>query len=387
MSNWHPASYDYLGLPDNMLERSYDEVKEEFSSKLLDIAHLYALNLNKAGYQAKAVLFNHEVLQKKWASEKGINSSGASLPHLARRSRFLRSLITKFPKVYYSFRGLTDKSTWSWQILLSQIKEFKPDILYIFDLHYFTPKFLKEAKKYAGKIVGETCAPIMMPEKNLRSYDLLFSSLPHYVEKFKNMGIPAGYMPYAFESSTIGRIGDVEKKYDCVFTGVLSQGSDKYPLLEGLAQKIKIDFWGHIEPPFDKSSAISKNYHGEAWGMGMFKILSESKIAINCHTKKVGKYYESPYANNVRLFETTGNGAMLITDTKEDLWQFFELGKEIETYNSLDELIDKVRYYLVHEPEREKIAKAGRQRTLKDHTYEERAKKTLEILYDSKILK
>lgn len=381
VSNWHPASFENFKWQNEISKKSYDELKEELSSQLLDIAYLYSLNLNKLGYQAKAILSNHEVLQKKWAKEQGMNFGGISLPHLARRSRFLRSLITKFPKIYYSLRGLADKSTWNWQILLGQIKEFKPDILYIFDLHYFTPKFLKEARKYAGKIVGLISAPIMLPEEYFRNYDLLFSSFPYYVRRFRKMGIPAAYLPFAFESTAWERIGNQGKKYDCGFVGVLSQESDKYPLLEKLAQKVKIDFWGHIQPPFEKSSAVFANYHGEAWGIDMFKIYAQSKIVVNCHTKKVGNYFDHKnYADNVRLYESTGMGAMLITDAKKNLGELFEIGKEIETYNSLEELIEKINYYLEHEEARKKIALAGQKRTLKDHTYEVRAKRLLEII-------
>lgn len=86
---------------------------------------------------------------------------------------------------------------------MARIKEFKPDVLQIFDLHYFTPQFLKEVRKYVGKIIGEISSPIMLLEEYLKNYDLLLSSLPHYVKKFREMGITSTYLPYAFESGIL----------------------------------------------------------------------------------------------------------------------------------------------------------------------------------------
>ena len=54
----------------------------------------------------------------------------------------------------------------------------------------------------------------------------------------------------------------------------------------------------------------------------------------------------------------------------------------MENYNSLDELVEKIKYYLKNDREREKIALAGQKRTLKDHTFFERAKKLLEIVVE-----
>ena len=50
----------------------------------------------------------------------------------------------------------------------------------------------------------------------------------------------------------------------------------------------------------------------------------------------------------------------------------FEPGEEILTYQDEGELLDKVKYYLKHEDEGESIRIAGRQRALKDHTYQRR---------------
>jgi spore maturation protein CgeB len=54
------------------------------------------------------------------------------------------------------------------------------------------------------------------------------------------------------------------------------------------------------------------------------------------------------------------------------LEQFFEIGKEMVVYQDVDDLADKIRYYLRHETEREAIAEAGYRRVLRDHSYAQR---------------
>jgi len=68
------------------------------------------------------------------------------------------------------------------------------------------------------------------------------------------------------------------------------------------------------------------------------------------------------------MFDLPANGVMQISDGGEYLKEFFKVGEEIESYNSQDELIDKIEYYLKNDTAREKIAKAGYRRVIRDYT-------------------
>ncbi len=72
---------------------------------------------------------------------------------------------------------------------------------------------------------------------------------------------------------------------------------------------------------------------------------------------------------NMRMFEATACGALLITEFVNDLPKLWNVGTEIITFKTYSEMIELIRYYLAHPDEREKIAKAGQMRTLKEHTY------------------
>lgn len=70
----------------------------------------------------------------------------------------------------------------------------------------------------------------------------------------------------------------------------------------------------------------------------------------------------------MRLFEATGMGACLLTDRASNLSELFEADREVVTYGSADECVEKALYLLSHDAERESIARAGHARTMKEHT-------------------
>ena len=73
-------------------------------------------------------------------------------------------------------------------------------------------------------------------------------------------------------------------------------------------------------------------------------------------------------------------GALLMTDWKENLHELFEPGKEVVAYRSSDQCAELVRYYLEHDNEREAIARAGQERTLREHTEYQRTQELIEIV-------
>lgn len=80
--------------------------------------------------------------------------------------------------------------------------------------------------------------------------------------------------------------------------------------------------------------------------------------AINLNIEKV--YNTSSI--NIRIVDAMACGGFVLTEAVEDLPRFFEAGRDLETFSSLPELLDKAAYYLDHEHEREAIARSGCQK-------------------------
>ncbi len=81
---------------------------------------------------------------------------------------------------------------------------------------------------------------------------------------------------------------------------------------------------------------------------------------------------------NMRCFEALGTGSFLLTDWVPHIDEVFEDGKHLVLYRSLDEAVDKAKYYLAHDSEREKIAQAGYEHVMANHTIDHRAGVMLE---------
>jgi len=365
---------DFYSKNKEIINKGYNEQKKSLLAEIFGVADFYPSNLIKLGYQAEVVIANNEFLQKQWAKERGIRFTNFSPSFIVSKLPTLNSFIRKRDGIYYPVKNLIFGKNWLCQILIAQIKNFQPDILYILDLNFLPPSFFKKIKKYVKMIVGQIASPLP-PKSYLRNYDLIITSFPHYVEKFRKIGINSEYLKHAFEPKVLRIIGFRKKKYRCTFVGGITFHHNKTDLLEELAKRIDIDFFGYGKERLNKFSPIIPKHHGPIWGKEMYKTLAESEITINRHIDAAENY-----ANNLRLYEATGMGSMLITDMKDNLSEIFEIGKEIETYDSAEELIEKIKYYSKHDKEREAVANAGQKRTLQEHTYESRMKELLNIL-------
>lgn len=100
----------------------------------------------------------------------------------------------------------------------------------------------------------------------------------------------------------------------------------------------------------------------------MVRLFSRSKINLNLsNSSMLGRQQIKG-----RNFEVPGAGGFLLSGQADNLDEYYADGREIVTYSSAEDLLDKAHYYLAHEAERQRIAQAGYQRTLAEHTWHHR---------------
>lgn len=105
----------------------------------------------------------------------------------------------------------------------------------------------------------------------------------------------------------------------------------------------------------------------------LIKMYSRSKISLGFST--IGEIYRTDKPiKQIRLrdFEAPMSGAFYMVEYMEELEEFFDIGKEIVCYYNKADLADKVKYYLSHDSEREKIRQTGYERVKKDHSWQKR---------------
>lgn len=109
---------------------------------------------------------------------------------------------------------------------------------------------------------------------------------------------------------------------------------------------------------------------------------SEYRQAI-CGTKIalcfLSKLNQDTYTR--RNFQIPAMGTFMLSEYTDDLATLFQEGRDAEFFRCKEELVDKVRYYLTHDREREAIAVSGQRRVHADgHDIDARARMVLETV-------
>lgn len=340
---------------------SFDDHRQTLLGQAFGTSDFYSYNLTQLGHKAEDFILNDYILQHQWAAEH-------QLP--VAKSRLMARLQT-LPLAH----RIIGRPGWIQTIALAQIQNYRPDVVYCQDLTVLNPDTLQTVKQHCRLLVGQIASPLPPPHY-LTQFDLIVTSFPHFVGELKTLGVASQYLKLGFEPRVWRQVGTMERTFGVAFIGSYSyyhKGGTQ--LLESVAAQTPIEFWGQGTSRLAPSSAIRQRFHGEAWGLAMYKILAQTRIAINRHIGVAGEY-----ANNMRLYETTGMGAMLLTDEKKNLGDLFKVGEEVVTYTNDQDLVDKIRYYLDHETERQAIALAGQKRTLAEHSYDNRMKELVHII-------
>lgn len=155
--------------------------------------------------------------------------------------------------------------------------------------------------------------------------------------------------------------------------------SPLYRKITGIKKDIEVSFVG--QPHGDRREVIGRlqshgikvNTFGTGWDtrLGfeeMIEMFNRSKINLNLNNASDSRYMQIKGRN----FEVPACGGFLLTGAPENLNEYYSPGVEVVTYNNYEELEQNIRYYLSNEEERNSIANAGYQKTLKYHTFQNR---------------
>lgn len=80
----------------------------------------------------------------------------------------------------------------------------------------------------------------------------------------------------------------------------------------------------------------------------------------------------------LRIFDVLGAGGFLLTNYQAELPAYFEIGKDLDCFESETELVEKCSYYLTHEEERQRIARSGYEKVKNCYSYRNRLEFILE---------
>jgi spore maturation protein CgeB len=337
----------------------YDAQLSSLIDRRFGTSDAYSHHLVQLGHEAREVVCNCVPLQAAWAREHGIAGVSRMAAGLPRRAQ-------------WAARPLLERT------LLAQIEEFDPDVVYLQDLAALWPPVRRKLRKQRRLLVAQI-ASTAPPDAVLRDCDLVITSFPHWVDRLRARGICSEYVPLAFDERILREVNaEGERAFPVTFVGTLNPadyGGGAQRVLERACAELDVSVFGVGAERLPDASAIRRDYRGEAWGSDMYRVLAMSCLTLNRHNDVA-----EGHANNMRLFEATGMGAVLVTEAAPNLAQLFTPGQEVVAYSDADDLVTKVSRLLDDDSERRRIAQAGQRRTLADHTYEKRMPRLVELI-------
>lgn len=373
----------------NLAAQPYAEQLKVHMHNAFERSDFYSEALRAYGVETQEIVADMKPLQCQWARENDVTYNDAN---------------------------------WMTEIVLAQITAYRPEVLFLNTwLPPFDAAFVARARELCPSIrlvlgwVGEAHPGAAY----FAGHDLVLSCALDTVTYLQENGINARHLHHAFEprilerftppatpTADLGFIGhiyfgklyhnnrvrlfyEIAQQVELTVYGELSQVAYSpkgmrgalregyYRVLEGL-KRMGLDAWAQKMPRYAVWQSIQarrpyvpmfallgQHTRPPVFGLEMFRTLAGFRMCLNAHGP-------SAYASNLRLYEATGVGTCLLTDWKPNLGDLFALDTEIVTYRSADEAVEKARYLLDHESERQQIAAAGQRRTLHDHTIAQR---------------
>ncbi len=111
------------------------------------------------------------------------------------------------------------------------------------------------------------------------------------------------------------------------------------------------------------------------WGEELIVLYNQARIVLNISSWDPGRS-----GLNLRVFDVPATGAFLLTDHSAELAQHFDLGQEVETFATPEELRAKIIYYLGHDQAREDVARNGYAKVLGFESYTDKMQLLLKTI-------
>lgn len=165
--------------------------------------------------------------------------------------------------------------------------------------------------------------------------------------------------------------------YATTFLGVKVTSMERRKILDELSGKFNLDLYTDS----DSKELSNVNYRGVVnYYTEMPKVFFLSKINLNMTHRNIRTGIP------LRIFDIMGAGGFVLTNYQEELLDYFIDGRDLVIYENIEDLQDKIRYYLQHEDERQQIAFNGCKAMKEFHNYSLRIDKIMKIVFGTNIV-
>ncbi len=242
--------------------------------------------------------------------------------------------------------------------------EFRPNIIISFkgEIPFEAVEIIKDARCKTIQLFPDDPDLMLRGMQLYPGFDYFFTNSIQAQKEYHRLGFDRVKVCGFGVDPELVKASKFNKKYECdiMFAGGDNHKRYRYTYLNAL-RDLDLKVYGKW----------SKDVHGLQneilYGKAYFSALKSCKIGIDLSQSAAG------FMNiKWKTFELAASGALVMANKFDEMNNYFEYDKEIVGFSSAKELREKCEYYLEHEVEREKIARAGYKRFMKDHTWEKR---------------
>jgi spore maturation protein CgeB len=276
--------------------------------------------------------------------------------------------------------------------LRAVVRDMGADALIVNNCPPYHPEFLKDLNVY--RVLNSSDDPDSTYRRNipyLHAYHHVLFADPVYSadldmqQKMRYCGManadwcPLGVMDFEMDANaTEDSLARQDRDIEVVYVGSFFR--QKLPLIAEVKRAMgrRVRIYGWYKPKHMAYFIARHGYPGWIRSVSFDErrsLYQRARIGFNIHWNEYG-------LGNQRLYHLPANGVMQISDCAEHLHRVFEVGREIEAYRNVDELIDKLRFYLARPEERERIALAGFRRTMKEYRFGPLLRRAADLIGD-----
>lgn len=265
---------------------------------------------------------------------------------------------------------LNEKEKW----LLKQLDRFKPQLVLSLTQVLSEVVLFEIKKKNIYTIAWWGDPPSNMIRQGLLCdyWDFIYIKDPRTVEKFKRVGLNTELLHEAMNPDWHKPIA--KQSNNKVVVAGSFYAYRNFLVKKLLDNDIEVDLYGRRLPGWvdhrikklHTKKYITRKEKSKAFGEGL--------ACLNSTDIKEGN------SLNCRAFEIAGSGGLQIMEYREIISECFEPGKEILTFNNIEELYEHIAFAKKYPNEAQSIRMAGHKRALSEHTYEIRLQKIISNL-------
>jgi hypothetical protein len=208
----------------------------------------------------------------------------------------------------------------------------------------------------------DTYSRVEQRAKAASLYDIQVVFHPGYERKFKDLGCRYPFLIGHAVDSTLMTVNECERIYDIGWVG--RSDASFYSLRRKILKSLRQHF-------------TTNNHERPCDWEEMMNIYHCSKIVVNISRD------DFLQDANMRCFEALGARSLLITKLPSELSDLgFIEGEHFVGFESEQDLVEKIAYYLNNEDRRKEIADCGAALVMEKHTYEDRASQLISLMQD-----